>query len=58
MQVRTGQVCGNVKPDRNGEHVKKLLVLAAAIAGFLVFRKAQESEARKDVWSKSTDTVD
>ena len=45
-------------PGRNGEHVKKLLVLAAAIAGVLVYRKAQESEARKDVWSKSTDTVD
>ncbi|MDQ0827927.1 hypothetical protein FBY36_1795 [Arthrobacter sp. SLBN-122] len=42
----------------NGEHVKKLLVLAAAIAGVLVYRKAQESEARKTVWSKSTDTVD
>ncbi|MEO5313615.1 DLW-39 family protein [Pseudarthrobacter sp. CC12] len=45
-------------PCRIGEHVKKLLVLAAAIAGFLVYRKAQESEARKTVWSKSTDTVD
>ncbi|MET1089524.1 MAG: DLW-39 family protein [Arthrobacter sp.] len=38
--------------------MKKLLVLAAAIAGFLVYRKAQESEARKTVWSKSTDSVD
>ncbi|MDQ0147709.1 hypothetical protein J2T23_003634 [Pseudarthrobacter niigatensis] len=45
-------------PCRIGENVKKLLVLAAAIAGFLVYRKAQESEARKTVWSKSTDTVD
>ncbi|MGN8130144.1 DLW-39 family protein [Paenarthrobacter sp. 22069] len=44
--------------DRNGEHVKKLLVLAAAIASVLVYRKAQESEARKTVWSKSTDKVD
>jgi hypothetical protein len=39
--------------------VKKLLVVvAAAVAGVLVYKKAQESEARKDVWSKSTDTVD
>jgi hypothetical protein len=38
--------------------VKKLLVLAAAIAGILVYKKAQESEARKEIWSKSTDTVD
>ncbi|MCD4849855.1 DLW-39 family protein [Arthrobacter sp. AK01] len=39
--------------------MKKLLVLvAAAIAGVLVYKKAQESEARKDVWSKSTDKVD
>ncbi|ACL38012.1 hypothetical protein Achl_0009 [Pseudarthrobacter chlorophenolicus A6] len=47
----------NTAAGRNGEHVKKLLVLAAAIAGVLLYRKAQESEARKDVWSKSTDTV-
>ncbi|MDJ0458397.1 DLW-39 family protein [Pseudarthrobacter phenanthrenivorans] len=38
--------------------MKKLLVLAAAIASVLVYRKAQESEARKTVWSKSTDKVD
>ena len=43
--------------DRNGVHVKKLLVVAAAVAGVLLYRKAQESEARKDVWSKSTDSV-
>lgn len=47
-----------LEPVRNGEHVKKLLVLAAAIAGVLIYRKAQESEARKELWSKSTDTVD
>jgi hypothetical protein len=47
-----------LSPDRNGVHVKKLLVLAAAIAGFLLYRKAQESEAQKTVWSESTDTVD
>ena len=28
------------------------------IAGVLLYRKAQESEARKDAWSKSTDSVD
>jgi hypothetical protein len=39
--------------------VKKLLVVvAAAVAGVLVYKKAQESEARKDLWSKSTDKVD
>ncbi|MGX5717224.1 DLW-39 family protein [Arthrobacter sp. MAHUQ-56] len=38
--------------------MKKLLVVAAAIAGVLFYRKAQESEARKAVWSQSTDTVD
>jgi hypothetical protein len=38
--------------------VKKLLVLAAAVAGVLLYRKAQESEARKTVWSNSTDQVE
>ncbi|MDR6638656.1 MULTISPECIES: DLW-39 family protein [Paenarthrobacter] len=37
---------------------KLLVVVAAAIAGVLVYKKAQESEARKDVWSQSTDNVD
>ncbi|WP_308813040.1 DLW-39 family protein [Arthrobacter sp. PAMC25284] len=45
-------------PDRNGVHVKKLLVLAATIAGVLLYRKVQESEARKTVWSQSTDSID
>ncbi|BAS15182.1 hypothetical protein AHiyo8_34850 [Arthrobacter sp. Hiyo8] len=39
-------------------HVKKLLVVAAAIAGVLLYKKVQESEAQKTVWSKATDTVD
>jgi hypothetical protein len=43
---------------RNGVRVKKLLVVAATIAGVLLYRKVQESEARKNVWSESTDTVD
>jgi hypothetical protein len=38
--------------------VKKLLVIAATVAGVLLYRKVQESEARKEVWSNSTDTVD
>ncbi|WP_309233234.1 DLW-39 family protein [Pseudarthrobacter sp. AB1] len=38
--------------------MKKLLVLAAAIAGILLYRKAQESEARKTVWSQLTDKVE
>ena len=46
------------RQSRNGVHVKKLLVLAAAIAGVLLYRKAQESEARKTVWSQSTDKVE
>jgi hypothetical protein len=37
--------------------VKKLLVVAAAIASVLVYKKMQESEARKSVWSKGTDKV-
>jgi len=48
-----------VKLNWNEVLVKKLLVVvAAAIAGVLVYKKAQESEARKDVWSQSTDSVD
>jgi hypothetical protein len=47
-----------VTPNRNGVHVKKLLVVAVAIAGALLFKKVQESEARKTVWSDSTDTVE
>ena len=39
-------------------HVKKLLVVAATIAGVLLYKKVQESETRKTVWSESTDTVD
>jgi hypothetical protein len=39
-------------------NVKKLLFVAVAIAGALLYKKVQESEARKTVWSESTDTVD
>jgi hypothetical protein len=39
-------------------HVKKLLVVVVAVAGALLYRKVQESEARKAVWSESTDTVE
>ncbi|MEK0155675.1 DLW-39 family protein [Arthrobacter oryzae] len=47
-----------ITPDRNGVHVKKLLVVAVAIAGALLVKKVQESEARKTVWSDSTDRVE
>jgi hypothetical protein len=47
-----------VKLNRNGVHVKKLLVVAVAIASALIYKKVQESEARKAVWSEATDTVD
>ncbi|MHA7222437.1 DLW-39 family protein [Arthrobacter sp. RHLT1-20] len=47
-----------VRPNQKGVRVKKLLVVAATIAGILLYRKVQESEARKAVWSRSTDTVD
>jgi hypothetical protein len=58
VQVQVEVWFASLRPDRNGEHVKKLLVLAAAIASVLVYKKAQESEARKTVWSESTDKVD
>jgi hypothetical protein len=38
--------------------VKKLLVLAAAAVGAIVYKKWQESEAEKSAWSKATDKVD
>ncbi|MFD1213034.1 DLW-39 family protein [Arthrobacter sp. GCM10027362] len=38
--------------------MKKLLVLAAAVAGAAIYKKWQESEAEKSAWSKGTDTVD
>ncbi|MEZ2390945.1 DLW-39 family protein [bacterium RCC_150] len=37
--------------------MKKLLVVAAAVAGVLFYKKVQQSEARKTVWSKATDKV-
>jgi len=38
--------------------VKKLLVLAAAVASVVIYKKWQESEAEKSAWSKATDEVD
>lgn len=38
--------------------MRKLLVLAAAIAGIATYRKWKETEAEKSVWSESTDTID
>ena len=58
MQVQVEVWFASLRPDRNGEHVKKLLAIAAAVAGVLLYRKVQESEARKTVWSESTDKVE
>ncbi|MFJ6279490.1 hypothetical protein SAMN04488693_107160 [Arthrobacter subterraneus] len=38
--------------------MKKLLVAAAAVAGVFVFKRWQESEKEKEVWSKATDPVE
>jgi hypothetical protein len=37
--------------------VKKLLAIAAAVAGAVLYRKWQESNTQKKTWSKATDTV-
>jgi hypothetical protein len=37
--------------------VKKLLIAAAAAAGVLVYRRWQDSEKSKSVWSDATDDV-
>ncbi|MDJ0320960.1 DLW-39 family protein [Pseudarthrobacter sp. PS3-L1] len=37
--------------------VKKLLIIAAAVAGVFSYWKAQESKARKSIWSTATDKV-
>ena len=38
--------------------MKKLLLLAAAVAGVFAYKKWQESEAERSAWSKATDKVD
>lgn len=38
--------------------MRKLLILAAAAAGILTYRKWKETEAEKSVWSGSTDNID
>lgn len=38
--------------------MKKLFVIAAAVAGVLIYRKSQETEARKNTWNQATDSVD
>jgi hypothetical protein len=38
--------------------MKKLLAVATAIAGVLAYKRWQDSEAEKSVWSQSTDKVD
>ena len=37
--------------------MKKLLVLAAAAAGLLAWRKVQADKAEQDLWAEATDTV-
>jgi hypothetical protein len=38
--------------------VKKLLVAAAAVAGVFAFKRWQDSEKEKEVWSEATDPVE
>ncbi|WP_344300207.1 DLW-39 family protein [Sinomonas flava] len=35
-----------------------IALVIAALAGAFLYRKAKESEAQKDIWSGSTDTVE
>ncbi|MHA7191410.1 DLW-39 family protein [Arthrobacter sp. MDT2-16] len=37
--------------------MKKLLIAAAAAAGVLVYKRWQDSEKSKSVWSNATDDV-
>jgi hypothetical protein len=37
--------------------VKKLLIAAAAAASLLVFKRWQDSEKSKSVWSNATDDI-
>jgi len=37
--------------------VKKLLVLVAAAAGLVAWRKVQADKAEQDLWAEATDTV-
>ncbi|MDF9277536.1 DLW-39 family protein [Arthrobacter sp. EH-1B-1] len=38
--------------------MKKLLVAAAAVAGVFAYKRWQESEKEKEVWSSATDPVE
>ncbi|WP_299168583.1 DLW-39 family protein [uncultured Arthrobacter sp.] len=38
--------------------MKKLLVAAAAVAGVFAYKRWQESEKDKEVWSNATDSVE
>jgi hypothetical protein len=38
--------------------MKTLLVVAAAVAGVVIYKKWQESETEKSAWSEATDKVD
>ncbi|MDQ6753657.1 MAG: DLW-39 family protein [Actinomycetota bacterium] len=37
--------------------MKKLLIVAAAVAGVLMYKKWQESNVQKNTWSNATDSV-
>ncbi|MFC3300833.1 Uncharacterised protein [Arthrobacter agilis] len=37
--------------------MKKLLIAAAVAAGVLVYKRWQDSEKSKNVWSKATDEI-
>ncbi len=37
--------------------MKKLLLLAAAAAGLVAWRKLQPDKAEQDLWAEATDTV-
>ncbi|WP_242607634.1 DLW-39 family protein [Zhihengliuella halotolerans] len=38
--------------------MRKLVVLAVAVAGIFAYRKWRETEEEKAVWSRETDRVD
>ncbi|WP_223881119.1 DLW-39 family protein [Nesterenkonia ebinurensis] len=38
--------------------MKRLVVAAAAVAGFLIYREWKKSEETRAVWNQATDSVD
>ena len=37
---------------------KLLIILAVALAGFVVYRKVTQNQAERDLWSEVTDDLD